>query len=188
LEEEADMIGWWWVACATQEPTLRSTPTKPTAALASAAVVVPADSPLAQFVPAGAPAELTGPLGTFRLGTPELEARRIADALASPRRRPPEANPAPGVSVVGGELDGFDHLGFMVTLQDGRVSALDVTAPLNWWEGVLEVAWGPPAQTHTPSGLPGAVWQSPDLHVTLVNAGDGQAVVRWERPPAQEDR
>lgn len=182
------MWGWWWVACATQEPALRSTPTEPTAALASAAVVVPADSPLAQFVPTGAPAELTGPLGKLRLGTPELEARRIVDALVAPRRRPPEAQPTPGVSIVGGELDGFDHLGFMVTIAAGRVTALDVTAPLSWWEGVLELAWGAPARTQTPSGLPGAVWQSADLQVTLLNAGDGQAVVRWERPPGQAER
>jgi hypothetical protein len=38
LDAEAVMIGWWWVACATQEPVMRSTPSEPTAALASAGI------------------------------------------------------------------------------------------------------------------------------------------------------
>lgn len=170
------------LGCGTEEGPIASKPTEPTKELRTSSLHFPADSPLAQFVPKGKPAQLTGPLGKLRLGMPEADARAVATGIANPIRRPEEFDVAPGVRGIPGMLDGFDHVGFVAMVEGGVVTALDVSAPLGHWEGVLETAWGPTETIRLPAGNPGARWENPEanLVVTFTNAGNGKAGVKWE--------
>ena len=168
-------------ACGGDAP-LRSAPAPATRDLTTSALHFPGDSPLAQFVPKGKPAQLTGPLGKLRIGLAEADARVTVDAIASRLRRLPEFAPGPGVIGIGGLLDGFDDISFVVLLHDGLIVALDVSAPLGMWDGVLETAWGPAVAGRLEAGNPTARWEDPakNLRVTFVNAGVGKADVKWE--------
>ncbi len=170
------------LGCGATDAPIASKPTEPTKDLRSSALQFPGDSPLAQFVPKGKPAQLTGPLGALRLGMPEADARRVATGIANPIRRPPDFDIAPGIKGVAGMLEGFDHVGFVAIVEGGAVTQIDVSAPLGYWDGVLETAWGPTETVRLPAGNPGARWKDADanLIVTFTNAGDGKAAVKWE--------
>lgn len=175
---------WMWFglwACNGAEAPLRSEPIAPTRDLSTPSIVVPADSPLAPFVSAGAPAWPTGMLGHLAPGLPEDEVRRVVEAIRDPRRPPEDVVPATGVVAVPGKLLGFERVGFVATVRDGGLVSLDVSAPPPDWEGVLETAWGPGTEGALHNGLPTTTWTNSDLGlvVTRVRGRDGLVVVQW---------
>jgi hypothetical protein len=169
------------IGCGTPDIP-KSEPTKPTVEMKSSSVSFPADSPLAPLFPKGKPSMPVGQLAQIRLGMPESEARSIRLAIAGPEKHPEEARPREDTVGFGGDLPGFDQVGFVILASGGVVVALDLTVPLEEANGVLEMAWGDAENSHLPNGAPSGVWRNPDqnLKVTFANVGGGKAVIAFE--------
>jgi hypothetical protein len=173
---------WLLWACGGAPPApLRSQPVPPTRDLSTPALVLPGDSPIAQFVPKGAPAWPTGPLGKLAPGLPLDEVRRIGEAIRDPHRVPPDATPAAGMIGVAGRLDGFEDIGFIAMTKDGKLISLDLTSRIRDWDGVLEAAWGPGTPGKLTNGAPSMTWVNAETGLTVLQVHDpeGRIVVQW---------
>ena len=156
---------------------LQSQPVEPTVDLTTAAAPAPVAT-LSGLLPNGTVA-LPTVLAGLEIGQTEAAAREALDTARHRKIKQPKEQVIQGVTVVGAVLNDFETVGVTLLIEEGRLSEVDLSLPVEEALGAVAGAWGEPAgSTTSAAGDQQPVWRGEALQATLIEAKE-KAILKF---------